>query len=568
VTSRAESTGEALLELLANRGVEYFLAGGSGTDFPPIIEGYAKRQAAGQPVPRPITVAHEITTAARAHGYAMVAGRPLFAMVHTIVGTANTVGGIINAARVRAPVVLAAGRTANSERGEHVSRVAGIHWAQESFDQAGMIREYVKWDFELRTPSDLEKAVDRAFAIARSAPAGPVYLSLPLDTLAAPPPPAFSSTARIVPASSAVADKDSIARAASALVRARNPLVIATSLGRDPEAVQPLVELADLLGLPVVEHWHTHLNFPQDNPLHIGYDSTQFVENADVILVAESDAPWFPALAEPPEAAVIVQVDEEPLHQQLPMRGFPTDITLTGSAAASLTSLAHAVRDLEPDDSAIGERKARWSAVHRQQRESWAKTAQDGGRGQPVSPAWVSRCVANVLEPDDIAITEYVLDPMQTSFNRPGTYFNHSHAGGLGWAPGAALGAKLARPDATVVCCVGDGCYNFGAPLATHYTAQSNNLPVLFVVYNNSAWGKTYQAVKAYAPDGYAARMKVPPLCDLGESPRYDQVCKAAGGYGERVTDPAELPAALERALHVVRSEGRQALLDVVTDID
>ncbi|MDH3547415.1 MAG: thiamine pyrophosphate-binding protein, partial [Gammaproteobacteria bacterium] len=251
VTSRPESTGEALLELLVNRGVEYFLAGGSGTDFPPIIEGYAKRQATGQPVPRPVTVAHEITTAAMAHGYAMVAGRPLFAMVHTIVGTANTVGGIINAARVRAPVVLAAGRTANSEKGERVSRVAGIHWAQESFDQAGMLREYVKWDFELRTPSDLEKAVDRAFAIARSAPAGPVYLSLPLDTLAAPPPPAFSNAARIVPVSAATADEDSVARAAKALVTARSPLVIATSLGRDPEAVQPLVELADLLGLPV-----------------------------------------------------------------------------------------------------------------------------------------------------------------------------------------------------------------------------------------------------------------------------------------------------------------------------
>ncbi len=560
------STGEALLELLAKRGIEYFLAGGSGTDFPPVIEGYAKRQATQQPVPKPITVAHEITTVAMAHGYAMVTGRPLFAMVHTIVGTANTVCGIMNASRVRAPIVLAAGRTANSEKGDLVSRVAGIHWAQEAFDQAGILREYLKWDFELRTPSDLEKAVDRAFAIAQSAPAGPVYLSLPLDSLAAAPPSALSDTARIVPASPSTADGASIARAAEALAGARSPLVIATSIGRDPGTVAPLVELAETLGLPVVEHWHTHLNFPQDNSLHVGYDSAQFIADADVILVAESDAPWFPAVAEPPETAVIIQVDEDPLHQRLPMRGFPTDITLTGSAALTLVSLVDAVRQLDLDELAIRRRKARWSELHRQQRESWEREARDGDRRQPLSPAYVSRCVADILTPDDIAITEYVLDPRQTSFSRPGTFFNHSHAGGLGWAPGAALGARLARPDATIVCCVGDGCYNFSAPLATHYTARSNDLPVLFVVYNNGVWGKTCEAVKAYAPDGYAARLEAPPLCDPGEPPRYEQVCEAAGGYGERVTDPAELPAALERALHAVKEEGRQALLNVITD--
>ena len=563
-----ETTGEALLGLLAARGVDYFLAGGSGTDFPPVIEGFARRQALGQPVPQPVTVMHEITTAAMAHGYAMVSGRPLFAMVHTIVGTANTVCGIMNASRVRAPVVLAAGRTANSEKGGRVSRVAGIHWAQESFDQAGMFREYLKWDFELRVAADLEKAVDRAFAIAQSAPAGPVYLCLPLDTLAAEPPSGFAGTARILPTAAAAAGADSVARAAQALAGARNPLVIASSVGRDPAAVTALVELAELLALPVVEHWHTHLNFPQDNPLHVGYDSARFVADADVILVAESDAPWFPAVAEPADTAVIIQVDEDPLHQGLPMRGFPTDITLSGSPALSLAALASAVRRLGTDATALHARRLACADVHRRQRESWQNAALAGAHRQPMSPAYVSSCVAAMLTADDIAITEYVLDPEQTRFTEPGTFYNHSHAGGLGWAPGAALGAKLARPDSTVVCCVGDGCYNFAAPLATHYTARSNNLPVLFVVFNNGAWGKTRQAVRAYAPDGFAARLDVPPLCRLGEPPRYDEVCRASGGYGERVTDPGKLPAALRRALDAVRNEGRQALLDVITDVE
>jgi acetolactate synthase-1/2/3 large subunit len=176
--------------------------------------------------------------------------------------------------------------------------------------------------------------------------------------------------------------------------------------------------------------------------------------------------------------------------------------------------------------------------------------------------------VGAALKPDDIAITEYVLDPTQTCFTRPGTFFNHSHAAGLGWATGAALGAKLARPDSTVVCCVGDGAYNFGVPVSTHYMSQTNNLPVLFVVYNNAAWGKSRKAAAAFAPNGWVSRSEDVPLCELGPAPEYHRICEAAGGYGELVEDPADLPKALERALHVVRAEKRQALLNVKTGRD
>src|SRR5438132_1332091 len=177
------SVAEAYLELLAARGVEYFFAN-AGTDFAPIVEAYARRAAQGQALPRPITVPHETTAVALAHGYAMVTGRPQVVMVHVIVGTANALGGIMNAARANVPMLVTAGRTPITEAGMPGSRNLHIHWAQEAFDQGAIVREFVKWDYELRLGAQLETVVDRALAIARSEPAGPVYLTLPREVLA------------------------------------------------------------------------------------------------------------------------------------------------------------------------------------------------------------------------------------------------------------------------------------------------------------------------------------------------------------------------------------------------
>src|SRR5436189_2877359 len=177
-----ETTAEAYLELLAARGVEYLFAN-AGTDFAPIIEAYARRGAQGQARPRPMTVPHEVVAVGMAHGYAMVTGRPQAVMVHVIVGAANAIGGIMNAARSNVPILFTAGRNPITETGFAGSRDRPIHWAQESFDQGGLAREFVKWDYELRNFSQLETVVDRALAITQAEPAGRVYLTLPREVL-------------------------------------------------------------------------------------------------------------------------------------------------------------------------------------------------------------------------------------------------------------------------------------------------------------------------------------------------------------------------------------------------
>jgi acetolactate synthase-1/2/3 large subunit len=178
--------------------------------------------------------------------------------------------------------------------------------------------------------------------------------------------------------------------------------------------------------------------------------------------------------------------------------------------------------------------------------------------------AWLSRCVGDLVDGQTLVVNEYDLDATQTVFRTPGSYFAAPAAGGLGWGLGAALGAKLAAPEKTIICCVGDGAYIFGAPTAAHFVARAHALPVLFVVFNNRAWNAVKRAVLSYAREGWAARATPMPLTELEPSPDYELICRASGGHAERVEDPARLPEALRAALAIVREERRQALVNVI----
>ena len=148
------------------------------------MDGFAKFEAEGKDRPRPITVPHEFVAVSMAHGVTMCTGRLQVVMAHTIVGTANCAGALINAARANIPLFMTSGRTPLVESGMLGARDLYIHWAQEAFDQAAMIREFLKWDYELRNFVQLEAVVDRALSIATAVPQGLVYLTLPREVLA------------------------------------------------------------------------------------------------------------------------------------------------------------------------------------------------------------------------------------------------------------------------------------------------------------------------------------------------------------------------------------------------
>ena len=139
---------EDYLDALAAHGIDHLFVN-PGTDFAPIIEAFARAGRTNRKVPRPMVVPHEHAAVAMAHGYTLVTGRPQAVMLHVNVGLANSINALIDASRDRVPLLLTSGRTPITEEGPHGARSVYIHWAQEMFDQAGMLREFVKWDYEM-----------------------------------------------------------------------------------------------------------------------------------------------------------------------------------------------------------------------------------------------------------------------------------------------------------------------------------------------------------------------------------------------------------------------------------
>jgi acetolactate synthase-1/2/3 large subunit len=557
----ANSVAEAYLALLAERGVEYLFAN-AGTDFAPIVEAYVKAAHTGLPAPKPLIAAHENVAISMAHGYAAASGKVPAVMVHVSVGTANALCGVFNAAREYVPILFTAGRSPLTEEGVFGARDTYIHWAQEMFDQAGMLREMVKWDYELRNGAQLETVIDRALSLATSAPEGPVYLSLPREVLAERLGGfAYDSPSRRVAATPPAADDAAVEDAAAILSRANRPVIVTASTGRDPAAVAALAAFAERFALPVVEHRQRHLSLSAEHPCHLGYDPTPFVKEADAILVLEMDVPWIPLRVQPPADCRVIHLGVDPLAARYPIRGFPCDVAITGTARLALPKLAAA---MAVGDGIVAERRQALAERRAAQRAGWRRLRDETAAQSPIHPAWVSHCLSEARAPGSILVNEYTLLPEHCPSTEPGSYFGSSPAAGLGWGAGAALGVKLAKPDRQVITILGDGSYIFANPVAVHHAATMHRLPVLTIVINNAMWGAVRRATLGMYPDGEAAKSNKPPFIDLDDLPAFETICQASGGYGERVEDPAALPAALKRALSEV-DNGRQALLNVIS---
>jgi acetolactate synthase-1/2/3 large subunit len=561
-----ENTAQGYLELLRDRGVKYFF-GNAGTDFASLIDAFAKFSQEGKPYPRPITVPHEFVAGSMAHGYYMVRREPQVVMVHVIVGTANASGSIMNAARANVPIIFSAGRTPFTEAGFVGSRDVYIHWAQESFDQGSLIREFVKWDYELKHFSLLETVVDRALAIAMADPRGPVYLMFPREVLAE-----THSEITITPGGrqqmggTLHPDPNRINEVAKLCANAKHPLIITAGVGRDPKAVEALVGFAESFAIPVVVGMNNmYMNFPTTHPLHLGFDPAPYLRGADVVLVIDSDVPWFPKVVTPNETTRVIQLRSDPLFSRYPLRGYPTDIAMAADPAVALNLLTQEmVRYQGMAEQKISKRFEALRQEHDRQRRAWREQVQAVKGDKPIDPIWLSACISQVKDAETILINEYDLLPTQVDLEMPGSFFGSSPASCLGWGVGAALGAKLAAPERTVITTVGDGSYLFSVPTACHFVSRAYTLPILVVIFNNQCWNAVRRATKGIHPEGWAVKNNHFPLSELSPTPAYEMICQATGGYGERVENPEEVLPALQRALRAVREEQRQAVLNVI----
>jgi acetolactate synthase I/II/III large subunit len=563
VTVSVETVGQAYLEVLRARGVKYFF-GNSGTDFGPIIDGLAKLTADKKDFPKPITVAHEFVAVSMAQGYAMITGEPQVVMVHVIVGTGNASAAVMNASRLNVPMIFSAGRTPLTEEGLTGSRSNFIHWGQESFDQGSLLREFTRWDYELRNGQQVEAVVDRALEMTLGTPQGPVYLTLPREVLAQKMDSITIHPFRKNKEEPLQPSAESIKRTAELLRRANNPLIITGRLGSDPTAVSAMVSFAEALVSPVVTPASPFVSMPNTHDYHLGVSSAPYVKDADVVVVVESDVPWYPQQGKPSENTKVIQIARDPNYSGIPIRSFPKDISIGGDPKLALQLLAAELRRAPRDEKSLAERAERIRAKHKRYREEVKEKAEKASRHRPISHAWLAYCVDQMRDQDTIVLSDHGIGNEVLNLSEPQTYFGGSPAGGLGWGIGGGLGMKLARPEKTLIVTVGDGTYMFNNPTACHLVAQAYDLPLLTIVCNNAIWHASKAATQQVMPDGWAVSTGNFPLCDLTPSPRYEKIVEAHDGYGELVDDPQQVLPALKRALKVVKEDKRQAVLNVI----
>lgn len=561
-TKDSITAGGALFGKLKALGVDYVFAN-SGTDFPPIIEGLIEAQRNQIELPIPITCPHENAAVGMAHGYYQISGRIQSVMLHTNVGLSNSATGVINAYCDHIPMILMSGRTPVMEKDRFGARTVPIGWGQEMFDQTALVREATKWDYEMRFPEQVSLLFDRAWAISNSTPKGPVYLSLPreilcekisLDGLDQP-----SNMEPVITAPGPGALK----KAAELLAGAKNPLIISQRGTGSYEAFDAFGKFVDEWALPVSHYWANQISIPLSHPMHVGQEPEALLNEADVVLVINSLAPWWPDKVNLRDDVKVIQLGPDPLFARTPIRNFQANVTLAGETSDTLFAMIAEMEKQQKDEVIIATRRSRITAIAKENKKSVIANAEKGA-GSPMTKDWVSLCVSKVIKGRKVTIFHELGLPLgPLDLDSHNSYFQEPHSGGLGWGLPAAMGGQLAERDRLIFATMGDGSYMFSNPTTCHQIAEALELPIITLVLNNEEWGAVRSSVEGLYQNGLAKSSNDVPLTQLKPSPDFTKTAEASRAYTETVTSGEDLPAALERAVKVASEEKRQVLLNI-----
>ncbi|HEY1721943.1 MAG TPA: thiamine pyrophosphate-requiring protein [Magnetospirillaceae bacterium] len=564
------SASTALLEALGEAGVSYIFAN-FGSDHPALVEAIAEAHAHGRKIPTIVTSPYEMVAMTCAQGFAQVSGQAQAVVVHVDCGTQSLAGAVHNAARGRAPVFIFAGLSPFTQEGEHPgSRNEFIHWIQDTHDQRGIVREYMKYDNELRSGKNVKPIVHRAMQIAHSDPKGPVYLVGAREVMEQEGEKRETDIGQWTPVAPIPMPADGVALLVDVLAKAKRPLIVTTYVGRKPEAVAELATFCERLGVGLLESVPMSMNFPHDSVFYQGNHwnhpfQNEILAEADVVLVIDSDVPWIPTVNKPAADAAIYHIDVDPLKESMPLWYLRARKSFQADAATALAQMNAYLDGITLDAAAVKARRDHYAAKHQARRDKLAKLEAKPTDGV-ITPEYLTACVRKHIDADAIVlsegITNYHVICDHIAKTKPGTFFG-SGGGSLGWNGGAAIGAKLAAPDKDVVALSGDGCYMFSIPSTVHWMARQYKTPFLQVVYNNRGWKAPKFSALAVHPNGYASKAN-----EIGVSfdppPDYSQIAAAAGGaYARAVKRVEDVDGAIVEALRVVREEKRCAVLDV-----
>lgn len=561
------STAHYFLEGLNEIGFDYLFCN-FGTDHAPLIEAMASFRRSGRRMPATVLCPHENTAVHMAAGYAIATGRGQGVMVHVDAGTANSAMALHNLCRARVPVMLMAGKAPYTTRNELLgTRDSYVHFVQEPFDQASIVRPYTKWEYNLPSGVIAKEALRRAHTMMESDPKGPVYMTFPRETLTATwsegeinsyPAERFGAVA------ARGVDSAALEPLVTRLLAAERPLLISAYAGRNHATVAVLDALARFAGIRVVEFNPLYVNLPHDSPCHGGFSAGKALAEADVGLLVDVDVPWIPSDTPDNPATWWAHIDVDAEKRNFPIWTFPGNLRLAGDSHRILSDLLAALkaRADEGFKTRAAARVARMAEEAAARREQAAKLAANRGKPGEINPHYLCSVLAGALETTDVVLNEAIRNGpavlQQMPRTKPGTLVGLS-GGGLGFSGGMALGLKLAFPERSIVQIVGDGTFYFSNPQSTLSVGRQYKLPVLTVVLDNTGWGAVKAATLRVYPEG-EARDEGEFGATLAPDMDFSKVAEAAGAHGELVSDPDAVEAAVARCVAAVKG-GRSAVL-------
>jgi acetolactate synthase-1/2/3 large subunit len=554
--------GEAILEAFRKLKIDYIMSS-PGSEWSPIWEALARQKIEKKAGPTFVESWHETLAVNMATGYTLMTGKMQAVLVHAGVGVLQASMGIHGALQGEVPMVVMSGES--QTLGEDPELDIEQQW-YGGLTVGGIerfIEPVTKWARAVTSPYTLYEGVIRAGEMAQRIPKGPIYLNVALEHMLhewTPP-----NNARDVPAAPLMQPAASeIETVADLLRKSKNPVIVAETAGRDPKAFAALVELADLLAIPVINgRANSYANFPTDNPLYLGMGNYKGLDKADLVLLVAGRAPWYPA-RQRPTAGKIVAIDDNPHKEHMVYQNLHADYYLEGDIAQSLKLLTAALREMKLDAGAIRARRERVAGEHktyvaglRAEREK----AKNGSGIDPLSLVWT---LGEVMPRDTIYFDETITHSPILRQHLPQTtaqsFFRGS--GGLGQGIGTALGIKLAAPERPVVLLVGDGSFLYNPIIQALGASRRHELPIIIVILNN----KKYEAMRKghvhHYPDGASASQNLYYGVTI-EGPDYAQLGSHFDFAGERVEKLADLPKAIRNALAATK-KGNTAILDVV----
>ncbi|MDA1127852.1 MAG: thiamine pyrophosphate-binding protein [Chloroflexi bacterium] len=542
---------DAIVRALEKEGVEY-IAGFQGGGLAPLWTGLRNSETIKVFAARNERLGVEI-----ADGYARATGKVGVAMTGTGPGATNALTGIAGAYADNIPVLLLMGQVPLAQLGKEVQQEVS----------ASIFDTLVKWRGTFTKVEDIPSIMRRAFTALRSGSPGPVVLEMPQDVLMTEVPDGSLEYEPVGPGRKAAPDPDEVARAADLLVNAKMPVLNLGGGVLSAEAWDEAKELAELLSMPVATTLVAKGVFPEDHPLSMGmgcYPRSRYASGASLhmnrkadVVLAVGNSYRLPNGTDGrpiPDGVSLIHVnaDEADLNKT-----YQADVPILADAKLALRAILDAVKErVGPGKGGLKEEVvAEIKQAKDKHAGEWDSVFND--MSGPTNGYRVVNELAKIIDPDktialhDAGGSRGYMSPFWTA-TRPRSYVGMGGMAAMGWSLGAAIGAKLGRPDDLVVHLLGDA--SFGMVGMELETAVRMGLPILTIVVNNEGTGGGLMGMER--PNG-------PPPAMAKLTGDWSIVAKGLGAYSERVEDPAEVGPALKRAIAATES-GQAALLEVM----